>query len=743
VILISIDTLRADHLGCYGYGAARTPNIDALAADGALFENAATAAPLTLPAHSSIFTGRTPLRHGIVDNFGFRLPASETTLAEKLKAEGLATGGFAGAFVLDARFGIAQGFDTYFDRFDAPSESATALGGHERRADQVLRPAIEWIAEKRSQAFFAFVHFFDPHAPYDPPSGFLERTGDGDRARYDAEIAFVDSQVGELVAFLKERGVYEESLIVLLGDHGESLGEHGEATHGLFVYDATIRVPLIVRVPGGAARGIRIKAQVRVIDLMPTVLELLGLEPGSEVEGVSLSGLLAGSEQDLDLKAYVESHYPRIHFGWAPLRGLRTGRYKFIEAPTRELYDLSSDAAETRNLAPTEPRAVEALAAELSRIKASAGSPRLEAAGRDPGSERMLRSLGYITATAAAPSADKTLPDPKDQIGIFGKVSEAGNRSRAGDIEGASALLHEVLEKDPDVLLAYLMLGNMQLQRRNYRGAEAIFRKALSRNDASVEAAYGLARAQQGLGSLEEAEAGFRRVLELDPDRVQAAFQLAEVNLALGRLAEAERLASEQLERGPDPSLRLVLADALLRQGKREAAWAVLREAQQDDDDNAMVHLNIGNLLVEENRLDQALAAYRRARSLDPKSAEVLNALGNAFARRGENARALEAFQQAAELDAGYAPARNNLGIALARSGRLQEAERAFTRAIAIDPEYAEAHNNLGFLYLQQGAFARSIPFFRRAVALKPDYSQARLNLEEALRRTGRKPDAR
>jgi tetratricopeptide (TPR) repeat protein len=423
------------------------------------------------------------------------------------------------------------------------------------------------------------------------------------------------------------------------------------------------------------------------------------------------------------------------------LRGLRTERFKFIDAPARELYDLTSDRAETMNLAPAESRAVDALAAELARLRAAGGSARLEAAGRDPGTEQKLRSLGYITSTAAAPAgAEETLADPKDKLGIFEKMTEAIHRNQAGDIEDASTRLREVLEEDPDIILAYLMLGNIHLQRKDYLGAEDVFRKALARDDGNVEAAYGLALAHRGLGKLGEADAGLRRVLDLDPDQVRAAFQLAEVNLSLGRPAEAERILSERLARAPDSSLRLVLADSLLRQGKRDAAWAVLREAERDDGANAMVHLNIGNLLLEEQRLDEALGAYRRARELDPGSAEIVNALGNALARRGEGSGALEAFQKALELDPGYAPARNNLGIALARSGRFEEAERAFASAIEIDPDYAEAHNNLGFLYLQRGAFARAVPLLRRAVALKPDYAQARLNLEEALRRATREP---
>jgi tetratricopeptide (TPR) repeat protein len=590
--------------------------------------------------------------------------------------------------------------------------------------------------------FFAFVHFFDPHAPYDPPAAFLEAPLSSDAARYDSEIAFVDSQVGKLVAFLKERGLYQDSVIVLLGDHGESLGEHGEATHGLFLYDATIRVPLLVRGPG-IVPGTRIGAQVRTIDVMPTVLGLLDISPGPEIEGRSLLPLLDGGVEDPERTAYFESHYPRIHFGWAPLRGLRTERFKFIDAPTRELYDLSSDRAETTNLASSQSRAVDALSAELGSLRAAAGSPVIEPAAADPKTEQKLRSLGYVTsAPRTRAAAEESLPDPKDKVDVFRLVTEATHLTLAGDIERASARLREVLDQDPDVMLAYLMLGNFDLQRKDYLGAEGVFRKALSRDDENVDAAYGLARAYQGSGRLEEAEAGFRRVLELNPDQVQAAFQLAEVVLARGRPAEAERFLSERLERAPDSSLQLVLADALLRQGKRDAAWTVLRDAERLDGANAAVHLNIGNMLLEEGRLNEALPAYRRARELDPKSAEILNALGNALARGGEEASSLEAFRQAAELDPGYAPARNNLGIAFARAGRLEEAASAFESAIDIDPGYAEAYNNLGFLYLQRGAVARSIPLLRRAIALKPDYEQARLNLEEALRRD-RAPEPR
>lgn len=735
MILISIDTLRADHLGCYGYKAARTPNIDRLAAEGTLFENAATATPLTLPAHSSIMTGRTPLHHGIIDNFGFRLPASETTLAETLESNGMATGGFVGSFVLDSRWGIAQGFDTYFDHFDTPSQSKTALSGHQRPADQVLEPALEWMKQQGDHPFFAFVHFFDPHTPYTPPPRFRALFPDTDVGRYDGEIAFVDEQLGRLFSFLKERNLYQNTLIVLMGDHGESLGEHGEAGHGLFIYDATIHIPLMMRGPGVSPSN-RVAGQVRSIDVMPTILALLGVAPRSDVDGVSLEPLLEGKSRDLNLTAYVESHYAQLHFGWAPLRGLRTDRFKFIDAPRAELYDLRSDPHETENLASKRGNVVSALTDELRSLRAGEAPP-AEVAPADPATEEKLRSLGYLTTTArrVPPAEEKSAPDPKDKIDTFNRVTNATIANLLGDFDKASSLLSAVIRDDPGVMVAYMMLGNIRLRQKDYPDAERIFRQALQRNDQSVEGAYGLALAYKGQNKLDEAASGFQKVLELDKNQVRAIYQLAEVRLAQGRPADAERLVRDRLAIEGNSSLRLVLAQALLSQNQRDAASRVLKEAERDDPSNALVPLNIGNLLLEDGRVDEAIAAYRRAQSLDEKDAEIANALGNALARRGEDASSLQAFRKATELDPDLAPAQNNLGIALARGGQAQEAEKAFRRAIELDRDYAEAYNNLAFLYLQMGFAHRAIPLLRRAVALKPDYRQARDNLQEALRR--------
>lgn len=740
IVLISIDTLRADHLGCYGYSKARTPEIDRLASESVVFDNAATATPLTLPAHSSLLTGLTPTHHGVVDNFGFRLDDTVTTLAETLHAQGFSTGGFVGSFVLDSRFGIAQGFDTYFDHFDKPSESGNPLSAHQRTADQVLAPALQWIDRQGTRPFFAFVHFFDAHTPYAPPEPFRSSFPDDDVGRYDGEIAFVDEQVGKLVRELDARGILGDTALVVVGDHGESLGDHGEATHGLFLYDATVRVPLLVKAP--SVRPGRARAQVRTIDVMPTLLDLVGVKPSSALDGVSLRSILEDRTSDPGLEAYVESQYARLHFGWAPLRGIRTERYKFIDAPVPELYDLRNDPAEARNLAAGSPEVASRLARKIDEVSNKASVPHA-GAPVDPVTAERLRALGYLTSTAAAPTSEaetnvggeRNLPDPKSKIDVFNAVGEASIANITGDTRRAASLLISVVARDPDVIEAYLMLGNLRLREHDYEQARIVFEDGLARARDNLELNYGLALAEKGLGHLERAEQGFRRVLELAPDDVRSTYQLAEVLLAERDLEAAETLVRARLERGPDASLSLLLADVQLSRGRSDEAHRTLLLAEKDDPENALVELSLGNLLLRDDDVEGAIRAYRRAVALDPKNAPAQNALGLALARKGEGAASRKAFETAAELDPHFAPAQNNLGIALAGAGESEKAEGAFRRAIDADPRYAEAYNNLGFLFLQRGEVKESAALFRRAIALAPDYAQARANLQEAERR--------
>ncbi|MGE5813555.1 MAG: sulfatase, partial [Acidobacteriota bacterium] len=348
LLLVTLDTTRADRIGAYGAPDAGTPNLDRLASEGAVFTHATTAAPLTLPAHSSIFTGRFPPVHGVRDNGGFFLDPKQQTLAETLQQNGFETGGFVGAYVLDSKWGVNQGFKKYFDDFDLTKYKAISLGAIQRPGNEVVDEALKWLDGASRSRFFAWVHLYDAHTPYEPPEPFASRFAG---RPYQGEISFADSQVGRLVSFLEERDLLEKTVIVVVGDHGESLGDHGESGHGFFVYESVMHVPMIVRAPYTLTRGRRITDPVRTVDILPTALDLLGVRAKlPPIDGVSIVPLLAGARREMDLEAYAEALYPLHHFGWSDLRALREGRYKVIAAPRPELYDLESDPKETRNL---------------------------------------------------------------------------------------------------------------------------------------------------------------------------------------------------------------------------------------------------------------------------------------------------------------------------------------------------------------------------------------------------------
>jgi choline-sulfatase len=349
LLLVTLDTTRADRIHAYGFEDIETPNLDRLAREGVLFEQAISPAPLTLPAHSSIFTGTFPPAHGVRDNGGFFLDESQTTLAERLQARGFTTGGFVGAYVLDHKWGIAQGFQTYFDDFDLSKYQSLSLGSVDRPGNEVADKALAWLDGIGSKRFFGWVHFYDAHSPYDPPEPFKSRYAGHP---YLGEIAFVDSQLGRLLAYLDAHHLADRTIVVVMGDHGESLGEHGEGTHGFFVYQATMHVPLLIRTPYDTMAGRRVADTVRSIDILPTALELLGVKPSDPLEGTSVVPLMTGAKKELGLAAYSEAIYPRFHFGWSDLRALTSGRFVYVAAPRPELYDLQQDPGELHNVYP-------------------------------------------------------------------------------------------------------------------------------------------------------------------------------------------------------------------------------------------------------------------------------------------------------------------------------------------------------------------------------------------------------
>jgi arylsulfatase A-like enzyme len=405
VVVITLDTTRADRLSAYGFLDASMPALERLARDGVVFDQASSVAPLTLPAHASLFTGLFPPGHGVHDNAGQALSASHTTLAEILQARSFRTGAFVGSAVLSADRGLTQGFDSYRSE---RSLDHHATDTRQRRADDVVDDALRWLDDIGRARFLLWVHLYDPHRPYEPPEPYRSLYTDP----YMGEIAFADAQIGRVLTALDQHALLENTIVVVAGDHGESLGEHGERDHGIFVYESTLRVPLIIRVPGGP-RG-RIGEVVRLIDVMPTLLDLLSVS-GPSMDGVSLAGLMDGRDRQLGLEAYSESLYPQ-RFGWSPLRALREGRFKVIEAPRPELYDLERDPFETRNLYDERRPLAEALMRRLALLTHRDGSADLPGGAVLPAHvKERLAALGYAAGGSTATARVRTdLPDPKD-----------------------------------------------------------------------------------------------------------------------------------------------------------------------------------------------------------------------------------------------------------------------------------------------------------------------------------------
>ena len=524
VLLVTIDTLRADRLGCYGDAAARTPRIDALAAQGTLFERAYTPAPITLPAHASLFTGLIPPAHGVRGNGAFALAPGKPTLAEALRRHGLATAAFVGGFPLSRRFGLDRGFDHYDDRM------AKAGGVHyeyaERRGTEVVDAAVAWLAG-RPGPVFAWVHLFDPHAPYDPPPAYAV-AGDP----YRGEIASVDAAFARLLEAWDARP--EPDVVAVTADHGEAFGEHGEQSHSLFVYDVTLRVPLLVRAPGVAA-GRRAPEPVSLVDLGATLLALAGAPGG--LPGTNLFAPAAAAP------LYAETLAPRLDFGWSELRSIREGRHKLIRAPRPELFDVVADPAETRDLAASEPRTVARLAAALDAMLAGAG----EGESRrdvDPETSERLRALGYVQA----PGAAGTGADPKDKVEVASRIARAAGPF-ASHVE-AIAAYRAIVALDPGVPVVNLRLADALLRAGRGRESVPYFEKVIAAAPRSADPYVGLATAHAQAGRMDAAAKALAGALEVDPASGQAHFNLGEIARVRGDV-DAARRSYEAARRDP------------------------------------------------------------------------------------------------------------------------------------------------------------------------------------------------
>jgi arylsulfatase A-like enzyme/Tfp pilus assembly protein PilF len=713
LLVVTLDTTRADRLGAYGYADAETPAFDRLAREGVLFEQAVSVAPLTLPAHASMFTGKFPPEHGIRDNGGFFLGQEQETLAEILKSRGYRTGGFVSAFVLDGKWGINQGFDTYFDEFDLSGTKAVSLGSIQRPANEVVDRVLPWIREAKAQPFFAWVHLYDAHTPYRPPEPFATQYRD---RPYNGEIAFADSQLGRILSELDALQLTDRTVIMVLGDHGESLGDHGEAAHGFFIYNSVTHVPFAIRAPFSSTRGRRVADPVRSVDVLPTALDLLGVAVPAGISGVSVTPLMTGTPE-LGLDAYSEAMYPLHHYGWSDLRALRSGRYKVIDAPRPELYDLDRDPREQENLYESRRQLGDRLIAQLRTMesafqKTEAAMP---AGDVDPEARERLAALGYVgsfVASAADPRSDRA--DPKDKIELFNKLGTATELARGGGPDGKPpfdeiiAIVEEVIREDPNVVDAWFMLGTQHLSKGVFDKAVQYFKRTLELKPDYDLAVFNLAQAYRRLGDDDAALAGFEHYLTLDPKDAYVHYQMGEIWMDRGDSRKAEQLFQRALEIDPKvAAAKNALGVLALNRGDAATAERLIREAIGIKPDVRLAHFNLGVLAEGRGDLRAAEREYYEELKLHPTSYKAAFNMSRLYEQVGDREGQIGALKQSVASHPQFAEGYIFLAKAYLDAGtNFDEAVRMARKGLDYGPdsEYAPlAHYVLADLYNRQG----------------------------------------
>jgi arylsulfatase A-like enzyme/Tfp pilus assembly protein PilF len=639
VLIVTIDTLRADALGSYG-GGSPTPNLDRLSASGARFDAAHAHAVVTLPSHASIMSGTYPYEHGVRDNTGYRFSPKQPTIATLLEDQGFATGAFIGGFPLDRRFGLNAGFDTYDDRLGSPSGDDVE---RERPADAVIASANEWIAQQQGK-WFAWVHLYDPHATYTPPREFVDPA-----SPYSGEVRWTDHALGALFGGLESQP--RDTLIIVTADHGESLGDHGELTHGIFAYEAVLRVPLIIaeaRATGDdPPAGVTVLAPVRHVDLLPTVLDAIGAPAAAGLAGASLRPLIDGGDDD-ERASYFEAMSSALTRGWAPLRGVVAGRAKYIDLPIPELYDLAADPRESENLAERESARAHEM---FQRLRAFDVAPPARAQAETSETIERLRSLGYISGGAADVRETYTeADDPKRLIELEQLLQRATEAQRQGRATEAIEIYEHVIARRADTEDAYRKLALVYW--RQGRPAEAI--------------------------------ATLERALKSGVTQSEVRIKLAEYLAQSGQPARAIELL--EATAGEDPDALIALGNAYTLAGRVPEALATFQRLLALDPSNALVYENMGAAQLRRRDFPAAERSLRRAIELDGHRAGAHTALGVLLAETGRRVEAIDAWRRAVTIDPGELNALFNLTVNLVEAGRPDEAREYGERFIALAP---------------------------------------------------------
>jgi arylsulfatase A-like enzyme/cytochrome c-type biogenesis protein CcmH/NrfG len=592
VVVVTIDTLRADRLHCYGYERTETPTLDSLAQQGALFEHAISQVPLTPPSHASIFTGTYPTVHHVRNTGGFVLQASSRTLAKILQEQGWDTAAFVGAWVLKKSFGFNQGFAVYDDQMPRQGSTHDTMEEPERRAGEVVDRAIAWLNAQSGKPFFTWVHVYDPHMPYSPPPPFREKYRD---RLYDGEVAYTDRELGRFFAALDRKSPPEKTLVIVLADHGESLGEHGEYTHGIFLYDSTLHIPLIMRGPGIPA-GTRIKQQVRTIDVLPTILALMGGRPPAACQGASVLPALSGKPLPAT-SSYGETIYPKMNMNWAELRAIRTDRWKYIRAPKPELYDLVQDPGEAHNLLQQHPKEFRELDRQLKAIAGiEEGKPeKIEANLMDQRTVEQLKSLGYLSGGQRQFELNGKGTDPKDRVEVLKNLEiAAAPESRKLPAARRLELLRAAMQEDPTNPTVYYYLGSEYEKGGKYDEAMRVYQNAVEKGAENARLLSRMGDLYLRSGKKEDAIAAYEKAGRLNPLNSSTQSNLGTAYLETGRVAEAERVFQFVLTTEEYAAAYNGLGLVSIQRQDPATARAYFEKAVQLDPDMVEAQLNLG-----------------------------------------------------------------------------------------------------------------------------------------------------
>ena len=655
VLLITLDTTRADHLPAYGYSGVKTPNLDRLAEESTVFEDAISHVPLTLPSHTTMLTGLLPIANGVRDNAGFFVDQKITTITELLKQKGYATSAFVSSFVLDSRWQLDQGFDLYFDNFNLAEFKELNPQEAQRPADETAGEFFEWIQSHKGGRFFSWIHFYDPHEPYNPPEPYKSLYAS---SLYDGEIAYMDENIGKVLQKLEDLDLKDHTIIIVAGDHGESLGQHDEITHAMFVYNATQHVPLMVHVPGGHKQ--RIKEVVRLMDIAPTVADLTKVSFPEPIQGVSLLPLMNGQEKSKRF-AYSESLYPELHYGWSPVVAITTGQYKFINVPKPELYDRFADPQETKNLIQEKASIAKVLKGELEETsKKYARSDIGGVQKMDPETEERLRSLGYLSGSVTATEESRKI-DPKDKIHLARGIQQSFAATQEKEYARALELIGPVLAEDPNMTDAHFTAAVAYIGLKDYqKGIDELYKTLALRPD-HILALYNLGYVNEVLGNLKEAESWFQKVLGYEKNHLYATLKLAHIyrelkepELASAYFKKTIKSYTEFLDLTKSPKSRSALHGTLgeiyFGSGDIENAEKNYLAAIAEDRARTSLHYNLAQIYEIKGNLPGAIDAYRTETELNPNSFKSFNNLGLIYRHTNQLNDAVECFKKVVEL---------------------------------------------------------------------------------------------